>query len=440
MILLKRIGASALRSAIPLFLSCLPATLLAAEEAKHMGVATCASSVCHGNASSKPDANILHSEYVIWGQDDPHAGAFRTLQSPQSAGIAEKLGIGRAEDAPVCLSCHSDFVAEKRRGPRFQLSDGVGCETCHGGAEKWLKPHTERGADHRNNIGNGLVALDRAPVKAKVCQGCHIGTDEKFASHDIMGAGHPRLQFELANYSAALPEHHRVDEDYRARKHVSDAVQLWSEGQVSAALNVVDGLLGARFAGQGMWPELAFFDCHACHQSMEPVNWEPRSASAGLAPGSIRLNDSALQMVSLLLQVRDAAAAQMWNDDLVALHLASTEGIDQVRRKAKDLQRTLIALQESLIDQPLTKKQAQKLAWNMVGYSRASAFNDYMTAEQITMALNIMLRGDVAGSDEAYRAPLDALYNSLSNQHDFNVRVFRQAMDRLAGMRAAVKK
>jgi hypothetical protein len=145
-------------------------------------------------------------------------------------------------------------------------------------------------------------------------------------------------------------------------------------------------------------------------------------------------------MVSLLLQVRDAAAAQMWNDDLVALHLASTEGIDQVRRKAKDLQRTLIALQESLIDQPLTKKQAQKLAWNMVGYSRASAFNDYMTAEQITMALNIMLRGDVAGSDEAYRAPLDALYNSLSNQHDFNVLVFRQAMDRLAGMRAAVKK
>jgi hypothetical protein len=419
-----------------LFVCALPASLFA-EEAKHMGVATCASSVCHGNASSKPDANILHSEYVIWGQDDPHASAFRTLQSPQSARIAEKLAIGRAEQAPVCLSCHSDWVVEKQRGPRFQLSDGVGCESCHGGAEKWLKPHTEKGVSHHKNVENGLVELDKARVKAAVCQGCHIGGEERFAGHDIMGAGHPRLQFELANYSEALPEHHRVDDDYHTRKQVSNAVQLWSEGQVSAAINVVDGLLGVRFAGTGMWPELAYFDCHACHQSMAPINWQTRKMSTGLAPGSVRLNDSAFQVVSLLLHVRDEIKAQSWDNGIISLHLASTEGVDQVRAMAKRLRRTLLILQESLGDQPLTKKQAEAIAWKMVSYSRASAFNDYMTAEQITMALNIMLRDDVIGSAEAYRAPLDALYNSLNNQHDFDVRAFRQAMDRLAGMRAA---
>lgn len=425
--------------ALLLFASLQP-TWSFAEDTKHMGVATCASSVCHGNASSKPNANILHSEYVIWGQEDPHATAFRTLQSPQSARIAEKLAIGRADEAPVCLSCHSDWVAENQRGPRFQLSDGVGCESCHGGAEKWLKPHTEKGVSHNKNVANGLVELDRGRVKAAVCQGCHIGSDKKFTSHDIMGAGHPRLQFELANYSEALPEHHRVDDDYRARKQVSNAMHLWSEGQVSAAINVVDGLLGARFAGKGLWPELAYFDCHACHQPMEPTNWQTRQLSAGLAPGRVRLNDSAFQMVSLLLHVRDEAMAQRWDDDVVSLHLASTEGVDQVRTAAKRLQRTLLTLQALLDDQPLTKTQAQTIAWNMVGYSRASAFNDYLTAEQITMALNIMLRDDVVGPAEAYRAPLDALYNSLKDQHDFDVRAFRQAMDRLAGMRAALRR
>lgn len=422
-----------------LLLACMQSVSLWAEEGKHMGVATCASSVCHGNASSKPDANILHSEYVIWGQDDPHASAFRTLQSPQSARIAQKLGIGRAEQAPVCLACHSDYVAEKRRGPRFQLSDGVGCESCHGGAEKWLKSHTEKGVDHRKNIANGLVALDKANVKAEVCQGCHVGKEGKFASHDIMGAGHPRLQFELANYSAALPEHHRVDEDYRARKHVSETAELWSAGQVSAALAAIDGLLSARFAGQGMWPEFAFFDCHACHQSMEPLDWQARKASAGLAPGSIRLNDSALQMVSLLIHVRDETAGQKWDGDVVSLHLASQEGADQVRVQAESLRQALLALQASLDDQPLSKAQAQVLSWNMVEYSRAQAFNDYMTAEQITMALNIMLREE-AGAVDVYKAPLDALYDSLQNQHRFNVRTFRQAMDRLAGMRATSQK
>ena len=47
----------------------------------------------------------------------------------------------------------------------------------------------------------------------------------------------------------------------------------------------------------GLFPELTFFDCHACHHPMSNVRWEPR-ATVGLPPlyvmavvcGTIRMN------------------------------------------------------------------------------------------------------------------------------------------------------
>ena len=410
------------------------AALVAGAADKHMGVATCASTVCHGNATEKPDANILHSEYVIWGQEDPHAHAYRTLQSLDSKRIAEKLGIGPAEKAPVCLACHSDWVPEKDRGKRFQLSDGIGCEGCHGAAENWLKTHTDRGVTHADNVAHGLVPLEHPQVRAEVCQKCHIGGKDHFAGHDIMGAGHPRLQFELANYSAALPQHYRIDADYRQRKQVATELQMWSEGRLKAALNMLDGVLSERFDKGGMWPDLAFFDCHACHQPMAPLNWQRRSVSQALPPGTIRLNDSALLIVDLLWRVRDSNQARNWDEGIQTLHRVSRKGVAPTREVAQQLRQQLVIMLDDLHKQPLSDTEARKLVREMVGYSRAQAFNDYMTAEQITMALNIMLRSGAIGHADALQAPLSALYDSLDDQNDFKVWRFRQAMDRFSGM------
>jgi hypothetical protein len=240
---------------------------------KHMGVATCASSVCHGSSADRSGANILHSEYVIWGQRDPHSKAYATLLNTQSKRIAENLGIGPAHEAKACLVCHSDYVPETERGPRFQLSDGVGCESCHGGAERWLSSHTEKGVTHKDNLLRGLNILQDADVRAAVCAGCHVGDSSRLADHDIMGAGHPRLQFELATYSRLWPSHHRDDEAYRASASILPV--RWNcglQGQLRAARNILDGLRGDQFMATPLWPELAFFDCHACHTPMDAGN------------------------------------------------------------------------------------------------------------------------------------------------------------------------
>ena len=41
--------------------------------AKHLGVATCSSSVCHGNIKSTGSYNVQLNEYVTWSHDDAHS-------------------------------------------------------------------------------------------------------------------------------------------------------------------------------------------------------------------------------------------------------------------------------------------------------------------------------------------------------------------------------
>ena len=97
------------------------------------GVATCAGSTCHGRQA--PDGAVVRqNELVVWQDPSSSAGAhsraYRTLQGSWAQRIADRMGLGRAASAPACLGCHADAPAA-RGGGRYQISDGVGCESCH---------------------------------------------------------------------------------------------------------------------------------------------------------------------------------------------------------------------------------------------------------------------------------------------------------------------
>lgn len=394
---------------------------------KHMGVATCASSVCHGSSTERSGANIFHSEYVIWGQRDPHAGAYNTLLNSDSKEIAAKLGVGPAHEEKVCLACHSDYVPTEQRGPRFQLSDGVGCEACHGGSQRWLSSHTEKGATHEDNIARGLTLLQDADVRASVCVACHVGDSERLAGHDIMGAGHPRLQFELATYSRLWPSHHRDDDAYRARKQSPQSLQLWVAGQLRSARNVLEGLRGQQFMATPLWPELAFFDCHACHAPMNADKWQPRAAGK-LRPGAVRLNDSSLLMVGWMLEASDPVAAARWKTGVAGLHAASQQGREAIQQASSALIRqvddTLVRLRNGKLSGPDAGRLFQRIKADTLD----ATFNDYMTAEQVLMVMALLteqLQGDSAA--------LDGLYKSLSDQHRFRAEEFLRAMRQYDG-------
>jgi hypothetical protein len=65
-----------------------------ADEAKlrHEGVATCASSLCHGSSQPlKAYDNALQNEYTTWTQFDPHSNAYKVLLNKQSQEIARRI-------------------------------------------------------------------------------------------------------------------------------------------------------------------------------------------------------------------------------------------------------------------------------------------------------------------------------------------------------------
>jgi len=121
------------------------------------------------------------------------------------------LGIAHPEASSDCLGCHSDTWS--LRAPRagldcrvdtsptdaipdrvVQLCEGVACEACHGGSERWLV------------------------ARAELCLSCHFGTSDKSVKHRIMGAGRPRLRFELDTFTRVQPPHFAIDDDYVRRK------------------------------------------------------------------------------------------------------------------------------------------------------------------------------------------------------------------------------
>ena len=275
---------------------------------KHLGVATCATSVCHGKLAPQPGKNVALNEYRTWTQEDRHAQAYRTLELAESKRIAANLGLPSATTAKICLDCHADNVPSDKRGPKFQLSDGIGCEACHGGSEKWIESHAAESATHKDNVARGMYPTEQPLKRAQLCLGCHLGTKDRFATHAIMGAGHPRLSFELEAYTTNQPAHYIVDADYDQRKGRIEGMNLWLTGQIESARRMLTLLQTNMFHGGGMFPELAFYDCHSCHHPMDKIRWNAQRAGAGIKPGTLRLQTQNLIVLQAVTETFEPAA------------------------------------------------------------------------------------------------------------------------------------
>ena len=94
---------------------------------------------CHGSVRARDATNVAQNEYVIWTRRDRHRAAYNTLLTDDSK-RCKNLGLKSAHEADMCLDCHADNVAVEKRGERFQIDDGVGCEACHGGGNLHFHP------------------------------------------------------------------------------------------------------------------------------------------------------------------------------------------------------------------------------------------------------------------------------------------------------------
>lgn len=395
---------------------------------QHLGVASCATGVCHGKLTEAEDSNVWLNEYRIWSGDDRHARAYQTLLSDRSKAIARKLGLPNAQGAKICLDCHSDNVPPAQRGTKFQLSDGVGCEACHGGAEKWLESHTEPGVSHADNLANGMLGTEDINVRAQVCLSCHLGTGKQFATHRIMGAGHPRLGFELEAYTANQPAHFAVDEDYIRRKGAPSGFEVWRAGQVESTRRYLQLMNTALFAEGDLLPDFSFYDCHSCHHPMENIRWPNVREQQNLIPGSLRLQDQNIFMLRALVEVLQADAA----GELRNLHLKMLRAGQKSVPQAKTAAAALLSWldKQSWVTSSVTDAQVKSVRAAIARLAASGVLADYANAEQAFLAIESLSFS--IGDSNNLQNRLDALYEAVESDENFNAAGFRRAARSLA--------
>jgi hypothetical protein len=228
------------------------------------GVASCAATACH-NANGPPGSK--GSEYTTWAVSDPHARAFRVLFEERSVRMLKHLQLaeGRPEKAVLCLRCHV-YPDLSSPSERFRLNDGVGCESCHGAAEKWLSTH------YLDNPGkDGMTNTKDLRVRAEVCVRCHVGDGDMDVNHDLIAAGHPRLRFEYGAYLANYPgKHWKTSQDRKCYPDLE--ARAWVIGQLVSAEAALKLLKHRADGAQGKdgkpWPEFAEYNCAACHHDL----------------------------------------------------------------------------------------------------------------------------------------------------------------------------
>lgn len=403
---------------------------------KHMGVATCSNSVCHGATQPFKESNVWQNEFGRWQEYDPHATqAYQALQGAEGQAIARKLGLGDATQAQVCLDCHADNTPVAMRGERFQINDGVGCEACHGGAEQWLSSHADKGVPHADNLAKGLFPTENPVKRAELCLSCHMGSPDRMITHRIMGAGHPRLSFELDTFTWLNP-HYEIDDDYIARKGEFNGVRDWGVGQGVAAANLLDTLLDSRHGWNGIFPELVLFDCHACHRRMDGGRWAPRQGT-GLGPGVVRLNDSNLVMFRHVLAVVDRAAAGQVSQQTRDLHKATTVSRDATAVAATRLRDQVRALLPRVAAHDFGADSLGPILDSLLADAERGEFRDFAAAEQAAMAAqSVIVAFETAkaldpAKAEALQAKVDVVYDKVKDENAFNMSAFVAALREL---------
>src|SRR5262249_35164963 len=204
---------------------------------------------------------------------------------------------------------------------------GGGCVACHGAFREWVALHgdvlerdTWRSYTRRlKEEKYGMKDLWDPAQRARLCASCHVGNqaEGKVVTHAMYAAGHPPLPgVEIATFSDAMPRHWQY-----AREKTPEVQKILHFSRDEAAfeqtrLVAVGSVVVLREALELLacqatlaipekdpaviWPELAQFDCAACHHELSRPTWRPKPPSAG-EPGMPRAPRWPVELAGLVL-------------------------------------------------------------------------------------------------------------------------------------------
>jgi hypothetical protein len=110
-----------------------------------------------------------------------HINALKQLEAPKSKEFAAAIGLADKYDLKgACVQCHATVFAG-------DANAGVSCESCHGPASGYLKPHQTKGAYEESVARYGMTRLvGNVQGWTQQCTNCHVMNDDR-----LIKAGHP---------------------------------------------------------------------------------------------------------------------------------------------------------------------------------------------------------------------------------------------------------
>jgi hypothetical protein len=401
-----------------------PVRATGASDNTHLGVASCAGSTCHGRLEA--DGTVVRQDEVLRWQEPSspagkHSQAYSALLNKRSEQIARNLGIGKASSAPMCLGCHATPATS--RGNTFQLADGVGCESCHGGASNWIASHYAVGASHAKNVARGLTPLENPKVHAAVCLDCHFGS---------------ATQGQFVDLFSSLQQHHDEDADYAARKGRTDHVQLWAVGQALALKRSLDLYASASRGTEGAFPEFYFFDCHSCHRRIYDqadavktgVNNPGRPIPEGMPP----YNDENMIMLSAAARVTAPASAVQFDKASKDFHAALALDRSSAIAAARRLSIAADNLADDFASGSFGSGQAFAIIDIIATDAIAARLTDYEGSVQAVMAVDTLLSAIVRsgnitqGAAAGIRANVNRAYSAVRDPNAYRPSEFRSSI------------
>ncbi len=189
---------------------------------KYTGVRACAA--CH-------DGPAMNYQYSVWRMSK-HASAYASLSTPRARQIAAEWGVEDDPQAsPRCLQCHTTAYHHPAGGflESFALTEGVGCEACHGAGSDYSPE-----AIMRDPRAARLAGLQE--VTEQTCLACHANAHGK--PFDYLTA--VKL---IAHPTRPVETHTRAEPRYKTPKYIAvhpQGHEAWVSCEASNSVIVLD--------------------------------------------------------------------------------------------------------------------------------------------------------------------------------------------------------
>ncbi len=378
---------------------------------RYFGAKYCAG--CHekGPGGAFTDQIVLLNEFNTWVNKDRHNNSLSRLKVDHKDRCAKMDAILKwpktvTEDRR-CLTCHAVSVeGAVIAGQTFDANEGVTCTACHGseksipGQGSWVTAHIVGQANEDQwrklsvdkKVATGFKNLRDPVERSKMCLSCHVGNaaEGKVITHEMYAAGHPALpSIEISTFSEQQPRHYRLGREQKdpvAAKYVgfeSGELEETKIALVGAIMNLRENMaLTASLvdmpadhdAKAKAWPEIARFDCAACHHELKRPSWR-QERGYQVSPGRI--------------------LPPLWPEALVSAAVAvTTSGPDEFKKVAEEYKSLVTKLYDAYdarqFGDPVKIKAAASaiVAWSDGLLAKATKLKyDDATAHKILGAL-----------------------------------------------------